>query len=66
MIFDCNYYKQQSKNLARSAGMIGSDWTDLREGDSNIKKINKDFGYNTLNDHRVINYLHNYLFNSSN
>ena len=42
MIFDCNYYKQQSKNLARSAGMIGSDWTDLREGDSNIKKINKN------------------------
>jgi hypothetical protein len=22
--------------------MIGSDWTDLREGDSNIKKINKN------------------------
>ena len=42
MIFDCNYYKQQSKNLARSAGTIGSDWTTLREGDSNITKINKN------------------------
>ena len=42
MIFDCNYYKHQSKNLARSAGMIGSDWTTLREGDSNITKINKN------------------------
>jgi hypothetical protein len=42
MLFDCNYYKQQSKNLARSAGMVGSDWTTLREGDSNITKINKN------------------------
>ena len=42
MIFDCDYFKNQSKNLARSAGTIGNDWTDLREGDSSIKKINKN------------------------
>jgi hypothetical protein len=42
MIFDCDYFKNQSKNLARSATTIGSDWTDLREGDSSIKKINKN------------------------
>lgn len=42
MIFDCNYFKNQSKNLARSATTIGNDWTDLREGDSSIKKINKN------------------------
>lgn len=42
MIFDCDYLKNQSKNLAKSATTIGSDWTDLREGDSSIKKINKN------------------------
>lgn len=42
MIFDCDFFKNQSKNLARSATTIGSDWTDLREGDSSIKKINKN------------------------
>jgi hypothetical protein len=42
IIFDCNYFKNQSKNLARSATTIGNDWTDLREGDSSIKKINKN------------------------
>jgi hypothetical protein len=42
MIFDCDYFKNQSKNLARSATRVGSDWTDLREGDSSIKKINKN------------------------
>jgi hypothetical protein len=42
MIFDCDYFKNQSKNLARSATTIGNDWTDLREGDSSIKKINKN------------------------
>ena len=42
MIFDCDYFKNQSKNLARGATTIGSDWTELREGDSSIKKINKN------------------------
>lgn len=42
MIFDCDYFKNQSKNLARSASTIGNDWTDLKEGDSSIKKINKN------------------------
>ena len=42
MIFDCSYFQQQSKNLARSAGTIGNDWVSLVEGDSAIKKINKN------------------------
>jgi hypothetical protein len=42
MIFDCDYLKIQSRNLAKSSATIGNDWTDLREGDSSIKKINKN------------------------
>ena len=42
MIFDCDYFKNQAKNLARSASTIGNDWTSLREGDSAITKINKN------------------------
>jgi hypothetical protein len=42
MIFDCEYFKNQSKNLARSAFTFGNDWTNLQEGDSSITKINKN------------------------
>ncbi len=42
MVFDCDYLKIQSRNLAKSSATIGSDWTNLREGDSTITKINKN------------------------
>ena len=42
MLFDYEYFKAESRNVARSSATIGSDWTDLREGDSSIKKINKN------------------------
>ena len=42
MIFDCDYLKNQSRNLAKSSATFGNDWTNLREGDSSITKINKN------------------------
>jgi hypothetical protein len=42
MIFDCDFFKNQARNTARSAVTIGNDWTNLKEGDSSITKINKN------------------------
>lgn len=42
LIFDCDFLKSQSRNLAKSSAMAGNDWTSLREGDSAITKINKN------------------------
>lgn len=42
MMFECDYFTKQSKNMAKSAATIGNDWTTLREGDSTITKINKN------------------------
>jgi hypothetical protein len=42
MLFDYEYFKNESRAIARSSATIGSDWTDLKEGDSSIKKINKN------------------------
>jgi hypothetical protein len=41
MLFDYEYFKNESRSIARSSATIGSDWTDLREGDSSIKKLIK-------------------------
>jgi hypothetical protein len=42
MLFDYEYFKSESRNMAKSSATIGSDWTNLREGDSSITKINKN------------------------
>jgi hypothetical protein len=42
MLFDYEYFKGEARNVAKSSATKGSDWTDLREGDSSIKKINKN------------------------
>ncbi len=42
IIFDCDFLKNQSRNLAKSSATIGNDWTTLKEGDSTITKINKN------------------------
>jgi len=42
MLFDYEYFKNESRNMAKSSATIGSDWTSLREGDSSITKINKN------------------------
>lgn len=42
MLFDYEFFRGESRNVARSSATIGSDWTDLKEGDSTIKKINKN------------------------
>jgi hypothetical protein len=42
MIFDCEYFKNEARNAASSAMMVGNDWTTLKEGDSTITKINKN------------------------
>ena len=42
MLFDYEYFRGESRSVARSSATIGSDWTDLKEGDSSIKKINKN------------------------
>lgn len=42
MLFDCEYFKSEARNMAKSSATIGNDWTNLREGDSSITKINKN------------------------
>lgn len=42
MLFDYEYFKGEARNIAKSSATKGSDWTDLKEGDSTIKKINKN------------------------
>lgn len=39
-LFEVNYYSSQSENFARSAASKGSDWINLREGDSSITRVN--------------------------
>jgi hypothetical protein len=40
-LFECEFFKNYAKNLARSASQLG-DWTLLREGDSSIQRANKN------------------------
>jgi hypothetical protein len=40
-LFQCEFFKNYAKNLARSAAQLG-DWTSLREGDSSIQRANKN------------------------
>lgn len=42
MIFDCEYFKSEARSVAARSITVGNDWTDLKEGDSTIKKINKN------------------------
>jgi hypothetical protein len=42
MLFDYEYFKSESRNIAKSSATFGSDWTRLQEGDSSITKINKN------------------------
>jgi hypothetical protein len=42
MLFDYEYFKGEARNIAKSSTTMGSDWTNLREGDSSITKINKN------------------------
>lgn len=42
MLFDYEYFKGEARNMAKSSATMGNDWTELREGDSSIKKINKN------------------------
>ncbi len=42
MLFDYEYFKGEARNMAKSSATIGNDWTNLREGDSSITKINKN------------------------
>lgn len=42
MLFDYEYFKSEARQVAKSAATIGSDWTNLSEGDSSITKINKN------------------------
>lgn len=42
MLFDYEYFRNEARNVAKSSATKGSDWTDLKEGDSTIKKINKN------------------------
>jgi hypothetical protein len=42
MLFDYEYFKSESRNMAKSSAIFGSDWTKLQEGDSSITKINKN------------------------
>ena len=42
MLFDYEYFKGEARNMAKSSATIGNDWTNLKEGDSSITKINKN------------------------
>ena len=42
MLFDYEYFRNEARNVAKSSATMGSDWTNLREGDSSITKINKN------------------------
>ena len=42
MLFDYEYFRNEARSVAKSSATKGSDWTDLKEGDSTIKKINKN------------------------
>jgi len=42
MLFDYEYYKNESRDNARSASSVGGDWINLREGDSSISRVNKN------------------------
>ena len=42
MLFDYEYFRGEARNMAKSSSTIGNDWTELSEGDSSIKKINKN------------------------
>jgi hypothetical protein len=42
MLFDYEYFRNEARNVSKSSSTKGSDWTDLKEGDSTIKKINKN------------------------
>lgn len=42
MLFDYEYFKNEARNIAKSSATFGNDWTNLREGDSSITKINKN------------------------
>lgn len=42
MLFNYEYFKNEARNMAKSSATKGNDWTELREGDSSIKKINKN------------------------
>ena len=42
MLFDYEYFKNEARSIAKSSATFGNDWTNLREGDSSITKINKN------------------------
>jgi hypothetical protein len=42
MLFDYEYFKNEARQTAKSSISVGNDWTNLREGDSSITKINKN------------------------
>lgn len=40
-LFECDFYKRQSFEVARSISMIG-DWISIKDGDSSITRVNKN------------------------
>lgn len=42
MLFDYEYYKNLTRDVARGAASNSSDWITLREGDSSITRVNKN------------------------
>ncbi len=40
-LFECNFYKKQSFDIAKSVSMVG-DWVSIKDGDSSITRINKN------------------------
>lgn len=42
MLFDYEFYKNEASKIAKSAATAGTDWTNLREADSSITRINRN------------------------
>jgi hypothetical protein len=42
MLFDYEYFKNMTRDVARSAVSSSSDWISLKEGDSSITRVNKN------------------------
>lgn len=42
MLFDYEFFKTEARVAASSSMTVGDDWTNLKEGDSSITRINKN------------------------
>ena len=42
LLFEYEYFKSESRNVAKSAMTIDDDWVTLKEGDSTVTRINKN------------------------